>query len=78
MREWQPEVQTTSTMSSTDHGGHAAHAHDAGHGHDDHGHAADQLGPIDWRMWGAGVLSVIAAIAVLIAFVSATGFSFTA
>ncbi len=79
-----PEVQTTATMSSTDHGSssdhsaHAAHAHGTGHGHDDHGHAADTLGPIDWKMWGAGLIGVVAALAVLVAVVLATGFSFTA
>jgi hypothetical protein len=77
-----PQVQTRGKMSSTDHGAHAAPAHDAGHGtahgHDDHGHAADTLGPIAWRMWGAGVLGVLAALAVVVGVVLATGFSFTA
>jgi hypothetical protein len=50
-------------------------AHDAGH-HDEHGHAADTLGPIDWKMWGAGVLGVIAALAVVATFVISTGFVF--
>jgi hypothetical protein len=66
-------------MSSTDHGAHAtAPASGTGHGHDDHGHAADTLGPIAWKMWGAGILGVLAALAVLIGVVLATGFSFTA
>jgi hypothetical protein len=46
------------------------------HGHDDHGHAADTLGPVDWRMWGVGVAGVISALIVVAAFVVATGFVF--
>ena len=42
-------------------GGHD-HDHDTGHDHDD-AHAAghgggDELGPVDWRAWGAGLLGV--------------------
>jgi hypothetical protein len=73
-----PEVQTTATMTSSDHGGPAAPDHGTGHGHDDHGHAADALGPIDWKMWGAGLIAVVAALAVLVGFVLATGFAFNA
>ena len=74
-------------MSDTDHGAHGAAtvqgaAHDAGHGHDDHGtghdghgHAADTLGPIDWTMWGVGVLGVIVAAIVVVGFVIATKFT---
>lgn len=64
-------------MSTSDHDAHAP-AHDAAHGHDDHGHAADTLGPIDWTMWGAGVLGVVAAVAVLVGFVLAAHFAFNA
>jgi hypothetical protein len=70
------EVQTTPTMSSTEHAAHGAPASATAHGHDDHGHAADTLGPIDWKMWGAGVLGVVAALEVLVGVVVATGFSF--
>ena len=53
--------------------------HGAGsHGDDDHGHAGDTLGPIDWPMWGVGVLGVVLALAVVAGFVLATGFSFGA
>jgi hypothetical protein len=45
-------------------------------GHDEHGHAADTLGPIDWRMWGVGVVGVISALIVVAGFVVATGFVF--
>lgn len=54
---------------------HAAPAHDAGHD-DAHGHAADTLGPIDWRMWGVGLLGVVAALIVVAMFVVSTGFVF--
>ncbi len=58
---------------------HHADAADAGHGaghEDEHGHAADTLGPIDWRMWGVGVVGVIAALIVVATFVISTGFVF--
>jgi len=79
-----PEVQTTPAMSDTDHSAHGAtataghdnHAHDDhGTGHGDHGHAADTLGPIDWTMWGVGVLGVIVAAIVVVGFVIATKFT---
>lgn len=69
------------TMSSTDHGAHGAAAHDAhgtGHGHDEHGHEASSLGPIDWKMWGVGVVGVVVAVIIVAGFVAATGFNFTA
>ena len=57
--------------------GAAADGHgDGGHGHDARG--GDALGPIDWRMWGVGVLGVIAALIVTAGFVVATGFAFNA
>jgi hypothetical protein len=64
------------------HAGHDAHgdAH-AGHaGHDDHSghHDGPSLGPIDWRMWGVGVLGVLSALVVVAGFVAATGFAFNA
>ena len=61
------------THASTAPDSHAA----AGHG-DDHGHAADTLGPIDTRMWGVGIIGVLAALVVVACFVLATGFSFGA
>ncbi len=59
---------------------HHADAHpDANDGgHDDHGHDADTLGPIDWAMWGVGVLGVVAALMVVAGFALATNFSFIA
>jgi len=59
------------------HGGHDAPA-DAGHGTDTHGHDGPGLGPIDWKMWGIGVLGVLAALIVAAGFVVATSFSFVA
>ena len=48
------------------------------HGHDDHAHADAALGPIDWSMWGVGILGVVLALVITAGFVLATGFSFTA
>ncbi|MCJ7709510.1 MAG: hypothetical protein MUQ32_01640 [Chloroflexi bacterium] len=60
--------------SADDHGSTDDHAD--GHGHDDHG--GETLGPIDWRMWGAGVVGVVSALIVVAGFVAATDFSFAA
>jgi hypothetical protein len=49
--------------------------HGGDHGHDDHGHAAEALGPIDWPMWGVGVLGVVVAIIVTAGLVAASGFT---
>jgi hypothetical protein len=75
---------TSTTMSDT----HASTAHDThadagnggGHadGHGEHGHDADTLGPIDTKMWGVGVLGVVAAVVIVACFVVATKFSFVA
>lgn len=51
---------------------HAA-AEDAAH--DEH-HDAMHLGPIDWPMWGAGVLGVAVAAVIVAAAVIATDFVF--
>lgn len=42
------------------------------HGHDDHGHDASTLGPIDVAAWGAGILGVGVAVAMAVAFMMAT------
>lgn len=47
--------------------------HGADHGHDDHGHAVDDLGPIDLPAWGAGVLGVVLGLAVVVAIALASG-----
>ena len=59
----------------TSHTAAAGHA-DAHGGHDEHGHAADTLGPINWTMWGVGVLGVIAGIIVVAGFMISTKFAF--
>jgi hypothetical protein len=51
----------------------------AHHAADDAGpdeHGGGSLGPIDWPMWGAGVVGVIAAVVVVAAFVVSTRFVF--
>lgn len=55
---------------------HHADAHDGGH--DDHAPAGEALGPIDWAMWGVGVLGVVAALVIVAGFALATHFSFVA
>jgi len=55
-------------------GGPDDHGH--GGGHDDHGHGGTALGPIDWKMWGIGLIGVIAALIVVAGFAAATGFNF--
>lgn len=73
----QPAHAAGAHGTATDHG--TTTGHDAGgHGVDDHGHAGGTLGPIDWPMWGVGVLGVVLALAVVAGFVLATGFSFGA
>ena len=59
------DAQTGPHGSSADHG--------ADHGHDDHAHAAESLGPIDVPAWGAGVLGVLLGLAVVIAIAIASG-----
>jgi hypothetical protein len=51
---------------------HATTDHGEDHGHDDHAHAGEALGPIDRAAWGAGVLGVLLGLAVTLAFVVAT------
>lgn len=51
---------------------HTLDDHGGGHGHDDHGHAEDPLGPIDGRAWGAGLVGILLGVAVAAAFVLAT------
>jgi hypothetical protein len=66
-------------MSHAVEGEHGATAdHGEGHGHDDHGHAAETLGPIDWGMWGIGVLGVVVGLMIAAGFWVASGFSLSA
>jgi hypothetical protein len=71
-----PDVHGTSTAVEGVHG--SPDDHGDGHGHDDHAHASETLGPIDWTMWGVGILGVVLALAVVAGMVLATGFSFSA
>ena len=72
-----PESHSEKDHAPDGHG--AATGHDDGaHGHDDHGHGGMALGPIDWRMWGAGVAGLVVAVIITAAFVVATSFSFSA
>ena len=47
--------------------------HGADHGHDDHAHAAESLGPIDLPAWGAGLLGVVLGLAVVLSMAVASG-----
>jgi hypothetical protein len=54
-------------MSGVDHAHDAQAAsshHEDAHG-DGHGHGEESLGPIDWRAWGAAVLGIASAVAVV-------------
>jgi hypothetical protein len=51
---------------------HATDDHGDEHGHDDHAHAEQPLGPIDVSAWGAGILGVALGLAVVVAFMLAT------
>jgi hypothetical protein len=39
------------------------------HGHDDHAHTEEGLGPIDWPAYGAGALGVLIGIVISWAFI---------
>jgi hypothetical protein len=69
----------TSMPHDTDapgHDGAVAHHettdHGEDHGHDDHAHAEEPLGPIDVAAWGAGLLGVVAGLIVAVCFMLAT------
>ena len=57
-----------------DHAGASVGDHHAAtdHGHDDHGHEASALGPIDTVAWGAGILGVAISVVMAICFAMAT------
>jgi hypothetical protein len=50
---------------------HGLGDHGETHGHDDHAHAEEALGPVDWNAWGAGALGVVAGLIVTWAFILA-------
>lgn len=68
-----PDEHGTSHAVVGPHGSASDHGDD--HGHDDHAHAGDALGPVDWTMWGVGVLGVIVALIVTAGLVAASGFT---
>jgi hypothetical protein len=49
----------------------SAEDHGGTHGHDDHAHGGETLGPIDVPMWGAAVLGIALGLIVMLAFVQA-------
>ena len=51
---------------------HETTDHGDDHGHDDHAHAEEALGPIDVAAWGAGVLGILAGILIAACFMLAT------
>jgi hypothetical protein len=51
---------------------HTTDDHGDDHGHDDHAHAEEPLGPIDRAAWGAGVAGVLIGLAIAVCFVLAT------
>jgi hypothetical protein len=51
----------------------AADDHGADHGHDDHAHSAESLGPIDLQGWAAGILGVGLGLVVVLAIAIAAG-----
>jgi ABC-type Zn2+ transport system substrate-binding protein/surface adhesin len=51
---------------------HVLHDHGDDHGHDDHAHGEEPLGPIDVAAWSAGVVGVLIGVAIAACFVLAT------
>lgn len=52
----------------------ASHALAGGdHGHDDHAHTGEVLGPVDTWAWGAGLLGLAVAAVTVVCFALATG-----
>ena len=47
------------------HGSMADHGEE--HGHDDHAHAAETLGPIDRGLWGAAAIGILLGVVVAVA-----------
>jgi hypothetical protein len=45
--------------------------HGSTQGHDDHGHAASTLGPVDVQMWAAAAVGVLLGLVVMLALIQA-------
>jgi hypothetical protein len=54
-------------------GPHGDGDHGDMHEHDDHGHAAEALGPIDVAAWGAGILGIVLGLVVAACMAMSTG-----
>lgn len=52
---------------------HLTDDHGDDHGHDDHAHGEEPLGPIDVAAWGAGALGVLVGVVIAACFALATG-----
>ncbi len=52
---------------------HSTDDHGDDHGHDDHAHPEEPLGPIDVAAWGAGALGVLVGVFMAACFALATG-----
>jgi hypothetical protein len=52
---------------------HDTSDHGDDHGHDDHAHGEEPLGPIDLFAWGAGILGILIGAGMAAAFAVATG-----
>jgi hypothetical protein len=53
--------------------GVADHGDAPGHEHDDHVHADEPLGPIDWPAYGAGALGLLIGLVIAVALAIAVG-----
>ena len=51
---------------------HEPSDHGEEHGHDDHAHGEEALGPIDVAAWGAGILGLAISVVIAACFVIAT------
>jgi hypothetical protein len=51
---------------------HGPADHGEDHGHDDHAHGADALGPVDMRLWGAFAAGIALGLVVAVGIALAT------
>ena len=67
-----PDLDTPGHEGAVTH--HLTTDHGDDHGHDDHAHDEESLGPIDWTLWGAGVLGIALGAVVAFCFAMSTGY----